>query len=71
MPDHMMWKCKDEPAPKKFKMVLSSGKIDIVRLLNSKGVIYEEYLPPDVTIIAECFTDTLVCLQRPLHENDT
>ncbi len=62
----MMWKCKYEPALKKFKIVLSARKLMLAVLWDMKRIIYKEYSLPGITITADRCIDTLMCLQKAI-----
>jgi len=62
----MVWKTKDESAPKKFKVVPSSGKLMVTFFWDSEGPLLIEYMPAGSTITGASYFDTLVKLQQAI-----
>lgn len=62
----MVWKTKDEPAPKKFKQQASAGKVMLTAFWDSTGIIYTEYLPHGSTINSGSYFDTLIRLKMAI-----
>lgn len=63
----MVWKGKDEKAPKKAKVVESAGKVMATVFWDSKGVLLIDYLPRGATINAERYCEVLKKLRRAIQ----
>lgn len=63
----MVWKGKDEPTPKKAKVVESAGKVMATIFWDSKGVLLIDYLPRGETITAERYCEVLRKLRRAIQ----
>ncbi len=62
----IIWKCPNEPAPKKFKATKSVRKVMCTVFWDVKDLLYEEYLSygkkRKKSITAECYFDTMIHL---------
>lgn len=63
----MVWKKKDEPTPKKAKVVESAGKVMATVFWDSKGVLLIDYLPRGTTITAARYCEVLENLRRAIQ----
>uniref|UniRef100_A0A1B6CNN9 Mos1 transposase HTH domain-containing protein n=1 Tax=Clastoptera arizonana TaxID=38151 RepID=A0A1B6CNN9_9HEMI len=63
----MVWKGKDEPTPKKVKVVESAGKIMATVFWDNKGVLLIDYLPHGTTITAARYCELLQQLRRAIQ----
>lgn len=62
----MVWKKKDQPAPKKFKQQASAGKVMATVFWDRKGIIWIEYCPRGCTINGAEYFDTLMRLRKAI-----
>jgi hypothetical protein len=64
--ESMSWKHLDSPVKKKFKTVQSQGKVMATASLDVHGVILVDFTPPDSTINAAAYQETLKRLEEDI-----
>lgn len=62
----MVWKHVDSPAPKKFKVTMSAGKVMATVFWDNQGVIMTNYLQKGSTVTGEYYTTELRQLREAL-----
>ena len=62
------WKHLNSPAPKKFKVQPSAGKIMCTIFYDAEGVIHIDYMPHKVHITGEYYADLLRRLRESIRE---
>jgi hypothetical protein len=50
---------EDSPAPKKFKIIPSAGKVMLTAFWDVNGVVHSEFMPTGITINSEHYVEML------------